>query len=237
MNPYSPENFFDLDHELAAGLFQGLDYVWEGVAALPVYLERMLRPAILGEVEEGAWLEPGRVRLEEGSRVERGTIIRGPAIIGKNTVVRSGAYFRGHVLVGDDCVIGFGTELRQVMVLNQSKLPHQNLFFTSLVGNRVQVGGTTHTANFLLAGKEVLVRVPVNGQQQSFSTGQTLFGAVIGDDFQIGAHCLLQPGTIIGRRCRVYPQCSISGFLPADSLVRPKHRLLEVISLAANGSS
>jgi NDP-sugar pyrophosphorylase family protein len=237
MNPFSPENFFELDNQLAAGLFQGLEYVWEGVAALPAYLEKVLCPAILGEVEEGAWLEPGRVRLEEGSRVERGTIIRGPAIIGKNTVVRSGAYLRGHVLVGEDCVIGWGTELRQVMVLNQTKLPHQNLFFTSLVGNRVQIGGTTHTANFLLAGKEVLVRVPVNGQQQSFTTGQTLFGAVIGDDFQIGALCLIQPGTIIGRRCRVYPQCSVSGFIPPDSLVRPKHQPFEVISLASKDSS
>ena len=235
MNPFSPENFFDLEGSLAAGLFQDLEYVWEGVAALPEYLEKILRPEILGEVEEGAWIEPGRVRLEEGSRVERGSIIRGPTIIGRNTVVRSGAYIRGHALVGEDCVIGCGTELRQVMVLNRSKLPHQNLFFTSLVGNRVQVGGTTHTANFLLSGKEVLVRVPLNGQQRSFPTGQTLFGAVIGDDFQIGVLCLLQPGTIIGRRCRVYPQSSVSGYLPPDSLVRPKHTPLEVISLAPKG--
>jgi NDP-sugar pyrophosphorylase family protein len=230
MNPFSPENFFDLDYGPAAGLFQDLEYVWEGVTALPRYLEKILRPEILGEVEAGAWLEPGRVRLEAGSRVERGSIIRGPALIGKNTVIRSGAYFRGHVLIGENCVIGWGTELRQVLVLNHSKLPHQNLFFTSLVGNRVQVGGTTHTANFLLGGKEILVRVPLDGRMQSFPTGQTLFGAVVGDDFQIGAQCLLQPGTIIGRRCRVYPQCSVSGYLPPDSLVRPKSPPFEVIS-------
>jgi NDP-sugar pyrophosphorylase family protein len=232
MNPFSAENFFDLNGNVAADLFLGLTYVWEGVNALPAFIEKILQPEILGEVEEGAWLEPGRVRLEAGSRVERGSIIRGPAIIGRNTVVRSGAYFRGHVMVGDDCVIGCGTELRQVLVLNNSKLPHQNLFFTSLVGNRVQVGGATTTANFLLGGKEILVRVPLNGQQQSFRTGKTLFGAIIGDDFQIGAQCLLQPGTIIGRRCRVYPQCSVSGYLPPDSLVKPKSPSFEVISRA-----
>jgi UDP-N-acetylglucosamine diphosphorylase / glucose-1-phosphate thymidylyltransferase / UDP-N-acetylgalactosamine diphosphorylase / glucosamine-1-phosphate N-acetyltransferase / galactosamine-1-phosphate N-acetyltransferase len=175
--------------------------------------------------------------LEAGSRVERGSIIRGPAIIGKNTVIRSGAYLRGHVLIGENCVIGWGTELRQVLVLNYSKLPHQNLFFTSLVGNRVQVGGTTHTANFLLGGKEISLRVPVNGRRQSFPTGQTLFGAIVGDDFQIGAQCLLQPGTIIGRRCRVYPQCSVSGYLPPDSLVRPKSPPFEVSSRLPKGSS
>ncbi len=222
MHPFSAEEFFDLQGSVAAALFAGLEYVWEGVNALPAFIEHILKPEILGEVEEGAWLEPGRVRLEAGARVERGSIIRGPAIIGRNTVVRCGAYFRGHVLVGDDCVIGWGTELRQVLMLNKSKLPHQNLFFTSLVGNRVQVGAATTTANFLLGGKEIAVRVPLSGRTQAFNTGRTLFGAVIGDDFEIGAHCLLQPGTIIGRGCRVYPQCSVSGYLPPDSLVKPK---------------
>jgi bifunctional UDP-N-acetylglucosamine pyrophosphorylase / glucosamine-1-phosphate N-acetyltransferase len=237
MNPFSPEHFFDLDGSPAARLFQGLQYVWEGVEALPRFIEQILQPVILGEVEEGAWLEPGRVQIGEGSRVERGAIIRGPSIICRNTVVRSGAYLRGHVFVGDDCIIGWGTELRQVLVLNKSKLPHQNLFFTSLVGNRVQVGGTTHTANFLLSGKEISVRVPLQGQLQSFPTGLTLFGAVIGDDFKIGALCLLQPGTIISQRCQVYPQCSVSGYLPPDSLVKPKSTPFEVISRSHEDSA
>ena len=229
MDPFSPENFFDLDNSPAAGLFQGLKYVWEGVAALPAYLERILRPEILGDVEEGAWLEPYRVRLEPGSRVERGAIVRGPAFIGRNTVIRCGAYLRGNVFVGDECVIGWGTELRQVLILNSSKLPHLNLFFTTLVGNRVQVGGGTFTANFLLSRKEVAVTVELAGRKESFPTGLKLFGAVIGDDFQIGAQCLLQPGTIIGRRCLVYPQCSVSGYLPPDSMVRPRDVSFEVI--------
>jgi len=234
-NPFSASHFFDLEGSPAAELFNGLEYVWEGVGALPDFIEKILKPEIRGEVEEGAWLEPGRVQLGEGSRVERGTIIRGPAIIGQNTIVRSGSYIRGHVFVGDDCIIGWGTELRQVLVLNKSKLPHQNLFFTSLVGNRVQVGGTTHTANFLLGGKEIAVRVPLEGHIHSFPTGLTLFGAVVGDDFQIGALCLLQPGTIIGRRCRVYPQCSVSGYLPPDSLVKPRSAPFEVIYRTPEG--
>jgi len=232
MNPFAPEAFFDLPAGPAAGLFQGLTYVWEGVAALPRYIEQVIRPEILGEVEEGAWLEPGKVRLEEGSLVERGAIVRGPTIIGRNTVIRSGAYLRGHVLVGDRCVIGWGTELRQVLMLNDSRLPHLNLFFTSLVGNRAQVGGGTFTANFLLSRKEVVIFTQLGGEKKAFPTGLKLFGAVIGDDFQVGAQCLLQPGTLIGRRCLVYPQCSVSGHLPADSVVRPKAAPFEVVPRA-----
>jgi NDP-sugar pyrophosphorylase family protein len=229
MNPFAPEVFFDLPPGPASGLFRGLTHVWEGVAALPAYLDKIIKPEILGEVEEGAWLEPGRVRMEAGSRVERGAIVRGPAIIGRDTLIRSGAYIRGHVLVGDRCVIGWGTELRQVLILDDSRLPHLNLFFTSLVGNRVQVGGGTFTANFLLSRKEVVVFAEMEGRKHAFPTGLKLFGAIVGDDFQIGAQCLLQPGTLIGRRCLVYPQCSVSGHIQADSVIKPTSTPFEVM--------
>lgn len=222
MTNYGPEAFFDLHNTPVVSLFKDLAYVWDAVAALPAFIEKIIEPEVLGEVEEGAWLEPGRVRLEQGSRVERGAIIRGPTIIGRNTVVRSNVYIRGHVMVGNECLIGCGTEMRQVLVLNQSNIPHLNAFFTSLVGNRVQIGAGTITANLLLSRKEVLIRINVEGKKESFPTGQTLFGAIIGDDSNVGAQALFQPGTVIGRRCQIHPQCSVSGFLAHDSIVRPK---------------
>ena len=229
MNPFSPAAFFDISEGPEADFFKDITHVWEAVAALPSYIDRIIRPEILGEVEEGAWLEPGRVRLEKGSRVERGAIIRGPAIIGRNTVIRSGAYIRGHVWTGSDCLIGHGVELRQLLVLSHSNIPHQNCIFTSLIGNRVRLGGLANTANARQDGKEIAVRVPVAGQKRSFPTGLTLFGAVIGDDTGVGGNALLYPGTVIGRRCLVYPQCSVSGYIPPDSVVKPKSATFEVM--------
>ena len=222
MHEFSPVAFFDLaENPEAAGLFKAVRCVWEAVAVLPAYIERIIEPAILGEVEEGAWVEPGRVRLEEGARVERGAVVRGPTIIGRNTVVRSGAYIRGHLLVGTDCLIGSGTETRQLLVLNHSNIPHRNFLATSLVGNRVNLGGATDAANVLLSGKEVEVRITrADGTTSAYPTGMTKFGAVIGDDTKLGGQTLLQPGTVIGKRCRIYPQCAISGYVPHDSVVK-----------------
>jgi NDP-sugar pyrophosphorylase family protein len=232
MNEFSPEEFFDVaENPEAAGLFKEVRYIWEAVGILPAYIERIIEPAIWGDVEEGAWLESGRVRLEEGARVERGAIVRGPTIIGRNTVVRSGAYIRGHLLVGADCLIGAGTETRQLLMLNHSNIPHRNFFVTSLVGNRVNVGGATDAANVLLDGKAVEIRITrADGTTTSYPTGMTNFGAVIGDDTKLGGQILLQPGTVVGKRCRIYPQCTISGYIPHDSSVKPMTGNLSITS-------
>ena len=232
MNEFSPAEFFDVaENPAAAGLFKEVQYVWEAVALLPAYIERTIEPAILGDVEEGAWMEPGRVRLEEGARVERGAIVRGPTIIGRNTVVRSGAYIRGHLLIGADCLIGAGTETRQLLMLNHSNIPHRNFVVTSLVGNRVNIAGATDTANVLLNGKAVEIRIiRADGTTTFYPTGQTNFGAVIGDDTKLGGQILLQPGTVVGQRCRIYPQCAISGYIPHDSRVKPMAGNLSITS-------
>jgi NDP-sugar pyrophosphorylase family protein len=229
MDNLSPDAFFDLTEGPVAGLFRDITYVWDAVALLPEYIEKIIRPEILGEVEEGAWVEPGLVQLGEGSRVERGAIVRGPTIIGCNTVVRSAAYIRGHVWLGDDCMVGHGVELRQLLLLNKSSIPHLNCVFTSLIGNRTRLGGCVHTANFRLDAKEIDIRIDVQGEKQSFQTGQKLFGTVVGDDSVVGGNTLLYPGTIIGRNCLVMPQCTVSGYISPDSMVKPKTVTFEVV--------
>ena len=173
-------------------------------------------------VEDGAWLEPGAVRLEKGSRVERGAIIRGPTIIGRDSVVRSGAYIRGHVMTGEGCMIGHGTELRQVMLLNHSNIPHLNCIFTSVIGNHVNIGGNTNTANRLLNGKEVQIRVEIDGNKQYFNTGLTLFGVIIGDQSSVGGNVLFFPGTVIGRQCLVHSRVNLSGYIGHNMDIMPK---------------
>lgn len=229
MERFKAESFFDLTGLPAAGLFVNTEYVWDAVVSIPAFIERIIEPAIMGEVEEGAWLEPGAVRLEKGARVERGAIIRGPAIIGGGSVVRSGAYVRGHVMLGENCLLGHGTETRQTVVLNNTNIPHLNCVFTSVLGNSVRLGGCVNTANYLLSGREVQIRLELDGEKKSFPTGSALFGAIIGDGANVGGVSVLQAGSIIGRNCMIYPQCSFSGYAPDGSTVKPATPYFEVI--------
>jgi acetyltransferase-like isoleucine patch superfamily enzyme len=61
------------------------------------------------------------------------------------------------------------------------------------------------------------------------ATGLRKFSAVIGDHAEIGCNSVISPGTIIGRRCIVYPCANFSGVLAEGSIlkVRQTHELEE----------
>lgn len=221
MSEFQANIFFNLDEVPAiAPLFEDVQNVWNAVVLLPSFIEKILEPKVLGEVEEGAWLEPGKVYLGEGARVERGAVIRGPTIIGPHSVVRSGAYIRGHVFTGSHCLIGAGTEVRNSMLLNYSNIPHQNLVFSSLIGNRVNVAGQSTVANKRLDDREIMIRIKREDSKESYPTGTNRFGVIIGDHTEIGAMCMLQPGTVIGKHCFIYPHLCVGGYIAANTTVK-----------------
>ena len=45
---------------------------------------------------------------------------------------------------------------------------------------------------------------------------------MLGDFAEIGCGCVLNPGTVIGRRTSVYPLSSVRGVVPADSIYKAK---------------
>ena len=56
-------------------------------------------------------------------------------------------------------------------------------------------------------------------------SGLAKFGALIGDRTEIGCNTVLNPGTIIGRDCLLYPNVNFTGVLPAGRLVKNKPEL------------
>jgi NDP-sugar pyrophosphorylase family protein len=220
MKIFEPKSFFELQFQPVVTLFEGVTNAWEAMTSLPEYVRATVTPEVLGEVEEGVWLEPGKVQLGEGSRVERGAIIRGPSIIGRKTLVRSGAYIRPNVIIGDECIIGHGTEIRQSVIMNQTKLPHLNCIMVSFIGNRVSFGACAATSSIVKEADEVKITVREEDKSTILvSTGLARFGAIIGDDVECGGHVFMKPGTVIGKRCKIDPLISLSGFIKADSRI------------------
>ena len=52
------------------------------------------------------------------------------------------------------------------------------------------------------------------------ATGWRKFGAIIGDRSEIGCNAVLNPGSVIGRDCIVYPGTNFRGVLPGNSIIK-----------------
>ena len=48
MSHFRPEAFFELAEERVVDFFREVAYVWEAVATLPAYIEKIIRPEIFG---------------------------------------------------------------------------------------------------------------------------------------------------------------------------------------------
>jgi acetyltransferase-like isoleucine patch superfamily enzyme len=52
------------------------------------------------------------------------------------------------------------------------------------------------------------------------ATGLKKFGAIVGDRTEIGCNAVINPGSVIGRDCIIYPGSNFRGVLPANSVLK-----------------
>jgi UDP-N-acetylglucosamine diphosphorylase / glucose-1-phosphate thymidylyltransferase / UDP-N-acetylgalactosamine diphosphorylase / glucosamine-1-phosphate N-acetyltransferase / galactosamine-1-phosphate N-acetyltransferase len=60
----------------------------------------------------------------------------------------------------------------------------------------------------------------VAADEGDIPTGLTKFGAIVGDSTEIGCNAVINPGSILGRNCLVYPGVNFRGVLPSASIVK-----------------
>lgn len=223
---FAPQHFFDLSQTDHAGLFRDGEPVWAALSAIGPYLTEKFQNSsddsrILGEVHPTAEIGP-QVHIAEGAVVEAHAVIKGPAWIGRGTVVRSGAYIREMVLVGDHSVVGNSCELKNCLLFNRCEIPHYNYVGDSIVGYRGHLGAGALCSNTRLDRQNITVRT---AQGERVDTGLRKFGAIIGDGTEVGCNAVLNPGTLLGKRCVIYPNTHWTGVLPDHQIVKLRQTL------------
>jgi NDP-sugar pyrophosphorylase family protein len=228
-------DFFDLSGFEHAELFSADGWVWEGLISLETYLDELFSSRngeIRGKVASSASLLGDNIRIGEGTVVEDGAYIAGPAVIGKNCEIRHGAYIRGQALLGDGCIVGHASEVKHSIMLDGAKAPHFAYVGDSILGNEVNLGAGTKLSNLAVnseknaeTGHRPTIKISI--EKQMVDTGLTKLGAVIGDDTQLGCNSVTNPGCLIGPRTLVYANASVAkGFVPAHSIVKLRQELL-----------
>ena len=212
---FRPQDYLDLSQCEYADLFKGCLNVWDALKLLPDFVKAQLRPN-RHETRLGTPYVGPDVMIGAGTVVEHGAVIKGPAIIGENCEIRSSAYIRGNVIIGDSCVIGNTCEFKNAVVFNGVQVPHFSYVGDSILGYKAHLGAGVILSNV----KSVNGNVTVRGTTEEIDSGMRKFGAIIGDGADIGCNCVLNPGSIIGRRTVLYPNILWRGVCPADCIVK-----------------
>jgi NDP-sugar pyrophosphorylase family protein len=209
-------DLFDLDPAkvLYPEIFVGVEYIWDVLKRIPEFAARA-RPIVRAKEVTGAYIF-GAVEIGEGTVVEPGAVIHGPTIIGRDCQIRSGAYIRGNVLMGDRVVIGHTSEIKSSLIHNEAELPHFAYVGDSVLGWRSHLGAGVKISNLKVTREPVSVKI--NGKV--YSTSLRKFGALVGDEVEVGCNAVLNPGTILGRGSLAYALTSLAGYYPPNSLIK-----------------
>ena len=206
------KNLYSLEEKIAAELFEGLYYPWQALPKIGEFILK-LGPTLpkdeYDQIGEDVW-------IAKSATVFPSAYVHGPAIIGKEAEVRHCAFIRGNAIVGEGAVVGNSTELKNVVLFNKVQVPHYNYVGDSILGYKAHMGAGSITSN--VKADKMLVKVSAGGER--IETGLKKFGAMLGDNVEVGCNAVLNPGTVIGRESNVYPTSMVRGFVPARSIFK-----------------
>lgn len=220
MKQYQISNLYDLSQTIAADLFDGKEFPWEvlpEISKFIIALGNTLDSDVYEKRGENIW-------IAKSATVAPTACVNGPCIIDEEAEIRHCAFIRGNAIVGKGAVVGNSTELKNVVLFNKVQVPHYNYVGDSVLGYKAHMGAGSITSNV----KSDKTLVVVKAKEGQIATGLKKFGAMLGDNVEIGCNSVLNPGTVVGRESNVYPTSCVRGCIPAkhihknDGTVIPK---------------
>jgi NDP-sugar pyrophosphorylase family protein len=207
-------DFFTLPESLAsfATFFPANVAPWEWL--------RQIGPALKAqEFTGGKDLPPGvhaegPVFIHPTAQLPHTATLIGPVWIGPEAKLLPGCFLRGNVIVGARCTVGHNAEIKNSLLLDGVQVPHRPYIGDSVLGNGAHLGAGVVLSNLRLDQKPIVLRLPTG----VFETGLRKFGAILGDNAEIGCNAVLRPGTLLGPRALVMPTMAFGGYLPPATI-------------------
>ncbi len=212
MSKLAIKELYTIDETIAKDIFDGIRYPWEELSKIHDFILK-LGPTLSQEEYEK---KGDDIWIAKDAVIAKTVSITGPCIIGKGAEIRQSAFIRGNAIVGEGAVVGNSTELKNVILFNKVQVPHYNYVGDSILGYKSHMGAGSITSNVKSDKRLVVVK---NGEEQ-IETGLKKFGAMLGDNVEVGCGSVLNPGTVIGKNTNIYPLSSVRGVIPANSIFK-----------------
>ena len=215
------ENLLNLSETIAKHIFNGVEYPWEVLPKIGEFIKELgkgLSPDEFYQIAENVW-------VSIDAKIAPSASINGPAIICKGAEIRHCAFIRGNAIVGENAVVGNSTELKNVILFNKVQVPHYNYVGDSILGYKAHTGAGAITSNV----KSNKTLVTISTADDKIKTGLKKFGAILGDNVEVGCNSVMNPGTVIGRNSIVYPLSMVRGHVPENSIYKMKGDIVDIV--------
>jgi len=150
-------------------------------------------------------IEPGTILdssngtiIIKNSKIESGSIIKGPILIEEKSVINNGAKLKGNILIGSNCKIG--GEITNTIFCNYSNKQHDGFLGNSFVGEWVNIGANVNNSNL----KNNYGFIKFQFSKSIINTNKIFLGAMIGDYSRIGISTMINTGSYIGLGANVF---------------------------------
>jgi NDP-sugar pyrophosphorylase family protein len=208
-------NLYDLSQTIAGEYLSQFTYPWEALKGISDFVRELgptLDPEIYEKKGEDIW-------VAKSARVAPTALLNGPLIIDEDAEIRHCAFIRGSAIIGKGSVVGNSTEIKNDIIFNSVQVPHYNYVGDSILGYKSHMGAGSITSNVKSDKTLVVVKDHLDSGEK-IETGLKKFGAMLGDNVEVGCNSVLNPGTVIGRGSRVYPLSSVRGVIPPDHIYK-----------------
>ena len=189
------------------------------------------------EVKSTVLIKSLGILIGKGTTLEPSAILKGPLVIGEGCEIRQGVYLRGNVLIGSHCVIGHCTEIKNSIIMNHTEAGHFNYIGNSILGSHVNMGAGSRLANLQFRTAEqkepeeqIFPEIPALINNKTITTGLDKFGALLGDNVEVGCNAVVCPGALVGKDNWIYPNSVLpKEYYPPQSILSPKDRKPKIL--------
>ncbi|HMS63775.1 MAG TPA: putative sugar nucleotidyl transferase [Ignavibacteria bacterium] len=136
----------------------------------------------------------GKIIIDENVFIEPFTFIKGPAYIGKNSLLKSGTKIYGPCVIGEYSKVA--GEIAESVFHSFVNKQHDGFIGHSYICPFVNLGADTVTSD--LKNNYSKLKIDFNKNGKEIETGMQLLGSIIGDHSKTSINTMLNTGTIIG---------------------------------------
>ena len=214
-------SLYTLSETIAAELLGKHTYPWEVLPKINEFILELGENLPLEQYEkrgEDVW-------IAKNASIASTACINGPVIIDEGAEIRHCAFIRGNAIIGKGAVVGNSTELKNVILFNKVQVPHYNYVGDSILGYKAHMGAGAITSN--VKSDKTLTTVKLDGIK--VETGLKKFGAMLGDNVEVGCGSVLNPGTVIGKNSNIYPLSNVREYVEKDSIYKKQGEVVKKV--------